>query len=73
MRYFIDLDSQSEKLYDHKGHELSTEDAYLMAELVALDLEVHGQWIGWSVAVRDPKGVKLFSVPVQSEELDVPG
>jgi hypothetical protein len=69
-RYFFDIANRSQSIYDHKGRELSTpEAAYQLAELIALDLEVEGEWTGWAVAVRTARGEKYFSVPVREQEL----
>jgi hypothetical protein len=66
-RYFFDLGNQSRSVYDHEGRYCETPDAaYQMAELIALDLEVDGDWAGWAVAVLSPEGRKVFSIPVRS-------
>ena len=42
-----------------------------MAEIIALDLELksEGEWLGWSVEVRNSDGKHLFSVPVRSVDV----
>jgi hypothetical protein len=70
MRYFFDLGTDCTSMYDHQGRDFATpEDAYQLAELIALDLEVNGEWNGWAVAVRNPKGQQIFLIPVRSAEL----
>ena len=69
-RYFFDLGTQCKSMYDYRGRECDTpEAAYELAELIALDLEFEGEWVGWAVAVHSPEGEKVFSVPVRDEEL----
>jgi hypothetical protein len=68
-RYFFDLDGQRGFVYDHEGRDCETPDAaYQLAEMIALDLEVEGEWAGWAVAVCSPDGKRVFSIPVRSEE-----
>jgi hypothetical protein len=69
-RYFFDLDSQSQNRYDYQGRECSTpEAAHELAELIALDLALEGEWAGWAVAVRSPEGERFFSIPVMDADL----
>jgi hypothetical protein len=68
-RYFFDVGNQSRSMYDYQGRDFETPDAaYQLAEMMALDLEVKGDWVGWAVAVRSPDGKKVFSIPVRSAE-----
>jgi hypothetical protein len=68
-RYFFDLGRPGQSLYDHQGRDFESDDAaYQLAELIALDLEVEGEWAGWQVAVRTPRGKSVFSIPVGSGE-----
>ena len=68
-RYFFDLGRQGQSVYDHQGRDFESDDAaYQLAELIALDLEVEGEWAGWVVAVRSPKGESVFSIPVGNGE-----
>jgi hypothetical protein len=68
-RYFFDLGSQGRSVYDHQGRIFESDDAaYQLAELIALDLEVDGEWAGWEVAVRSPEGKSVFSIAVGSGE-----
>ena len=71
-RYFFDLVGQKRTEYDFRGREISSlEDAFQMAEIIALDLELksEGEWCGWSVEVRNSDGRHLFSVAVQSVDV----
>ena len=69
-RYFFDLDTQRQSMYDYKGREFPTpEAAYQLAELIALDLAFDGESAGWAVAVRSPEGKRVFSIPVRDAEL----
>jgi hypothetical protein len=68
-RYFFDLGRQGHSLYDHQGRIFESDDAaYRLAELMALDMEVDGEWAGWEVAVRSPEGKSVFSIPVGNGE-----
>ena len=68
-RYFFDLGNQSRSMYDYEGRDCETHDAaYQLAEMIALDLEVKGEWSGWAVSVCSPDGKKVFSIPVGSAE-----
>jgi len=42
-----------------------------MAEIIALDLELksEGEWLGWSVEVRNSDRKHLFSVSVRSVDV----
>jgi len=43
-RYFFDLVSQKRREYDFRGREISSqEDAFQMAEIIALDLELESE------------------------------
>jgi uncharacterized protein DUF6894 len=71
-RYFFDFVGQKRCAYDYNGRDLPTpENAYDLAELIALDLgiEEDDEWTGWSVNVRNAEGREFFSVPVQSSYL----
>jgi hypothetical protein len=64
-RYFFDVGRQGQSVYDHQGRDFESDDAaYQLAELIALDLEVEGEWAGWTVAVCSPEGRSVFSIPV---------
>lgn len=68
-RYFFDLAGKQDCRHDFRGRELPTpEEAYRLAELIAVDLATgpEEQWVGWSVAVHGADGRELFSVPIQA-------
>jgi hypothetical protein len=68
-RYFFDIGSQCRSMYDYEGRDFETPDAaYQLAEMIALDLEVQGEWVGWAVAVCRPDGERVFSIPVRNAE-----
>jgi hypothetical protein len=69
MRFFIDYKREDQSLYDYQGDEfISSKDAFDFAEETAQSLKnkLDGDWIGWSVEVRDAGGRKYFSVPVDT-------
>lgn len=68
-RYFFDRVTSQRSEYDYSGKMLeSLERARQLAELIAMDLsmEPDDEWSGWSVNVRRPDGLQLFSVPVRT-------
>ena len=70
--YFFDLVGEGCAQYDYQGRIFSVpEQAFRLAELMALDLEMEGdgEWSGWSVAVRSVYGKQYFSVPVGAAEM----
>jgi hypothetical protein len=69
-RYFFDVVAQGRSVYDYVGREFATlEGAQQLAELIALDLALDGDWLGWAVAIRDPHGQNYLCVPVKESEL----
>lgn len=71
-RYFFDLVGAERSKYDYTGRELpSPENAYQLAELIAVDLAVEDQdpWYGWTVKVRNVQGREMFCVAVKPEYL----
>ena len=71
-RYFFDLVSQHRSQYDYRGREFPTpENAFQLAELIALDLgvEAEGEWCGWAIKVRNARGQQFFSIPVHDLDL----
>ena len=68
-RYFFDAVGEQRSVYDYRGrHFASADNAYRLAELIALDYAMKGEdeWLGSSILVRNAEGNKLFSVPIQS-------
>jgi two-component system, chemotaxis family, chemotaxis protein CheY len=67
MRFFFDYTTNDQSLYDYKGDEFqNSEDACDFAEAIAeiLKNNLNGDWIGWSVVVRDTEGTKYLSLPI---------
>jgi CheY-like chemotaxis protein len=67
MRFFFDYTSPDRSLLDYRGDEfLSPDDALDFAEATAQTMksDLNGDWIGWSVEVRDADGIKYFTLPV---------
>ncbi len=67
MRFFFDYTTRDQSLRDYQGDEfLSSKGAFDFAEATAQTLKssLNGEWIGWSVEVRDANGTKYFSLPV---------
>lgn len=66
MRFFFDYITKDQSIRDYHGDEfLSAEDALDFAETTAQALKssLNGEWIGWSVEVRDAEGTKYFALP----------
>ena len=69
-RYFFDFVAKDRSVYDYNGREFSTlQGALQLAELIALDLAVDGEWVGWVVAICGARGQKYHCVPVKESEL----
>jgi hypothetical protein len=69
-RYFFDLGSKHEFIYDYKGRECPTyEAAYQLAELMVIDLEQEGDWDGWVVAISTDTGKRLCALGVRNAEV----
>ena len=67
MRFFFDYTAKGQSLRDYHGDEfLSAHDALDFAEATAQALmsNLNGDWIGWSVEVRDAAGKKYVALPV---------
>lgn len=67
MRFFFDYTSQDRSLLDYRGDEfLSPDDALDFAESTTQTMksDLNGDWIGWSVEVRNADGIKYFTLPV---------
>ncbi len=71
-RFFFDYTTNGQSLYDYRGDEFrSLQSAIEFAEAIAQDLKhsLSGDWLGWSIEVRDAEGAKFFSLPVECAEL----
>lgn len=67
MRFFFDYTTKDQSLRDYQGDEfLSSAGAFDFAEATAQALRssLNGDWMGWSVEVRDAEGTKYHSLPV---------
>ena len=72
-RFFFDYTAREQSLLDYGGHEFrSSQAAIEFAQAIAQDLKhsLTSNWLGWSVEVRHPNGTRLFSLPVDSAELE---
>jgi alpha/beta superfamily hydrolase len=68
MRFFFDYVTQSQVIYDYAGAEFANaEHALDFAEATRQDLKnsANGEWIGWSVKVRDAECKTFFSLAVE--------
>jgi two-component system, chemotaxis family, chemotaxis protein CheY len=68
MRFFFDYTSPDRSLLDYRGDEfLSPDDALDFAESTTQTMksDLNGDWIGWSVEVRNAEGIKYFTLPVE--------
>ena len=69
IRFFFDYTSNDRSLYDYRGEDfLSPEAAIEFAQTTAqvLTNSLSGDWVGWSIEVRNADGKKFFSLPVRS-------
>jgi two-component system, chemotaxis family, chemotaxis protein CheY len=67
MRFFFDYTCPDRSLLDFRGDEfLSPDDAFDFAEATAhtMKSDLNGNWLGWSVEVRNAGGIKYFSLPI---------
>lgn len=72
MRFFFDYTSENQVALDYRGEEFSGPDAATeFAEAIAQDMRVNisGDWIGWSVEVRNIVGKKIVSLAIDATEL----
>jgi hypothetical protein len=68
-RFFFDYATKDHSLYDYQGEEfLSSGDALDFAEATAQALKnsINGDWIDWTVQVRNAEGKNIFSLPVDT-------
>ena len=74
MRFFFDYKAKHRSIYDYNGSNFrNSEDAFDFAELTAqlLKNSLNGDWIGYSVEVRDAVGKKYFSIPVGPSDTSI--
>jgi hypothetical protein len=70
-RFFFDFTANEQSLYDYRGdefvsHQSAIEFAHATAQLLKHSLS--GDWIGWSIVVRNAEGEKFFSLAVGTPE-----
>jgi hypothetical protein len=66
-RFFFDYTTKDQSLYDYRGDEfVNTQSAIEFAQATAqiLTHSLSGDWVGWSIEVRNAEGKKYFSLPV---------
>lgn len=66
-RFFFDYRTKDRSLYDYCGDEfVSSQSAMEFAQATAqvLTHSLSGDWVGWSIEVRNAEGKKFFSLPV---------
>jgi hypothetical protein len=66
-RFFFDYTTRDRSLYDYRGDEFpSSQSAIEFAHETAQVLKhsLSGNWVGWSVEVRNADGKKFYSLPV---------
>jgi hypothetical protein len=69
MRFFFDYTSNDRSLYDYRGEDFRTPEAAIdFAQTTAqvLTNSLSGDWVGWSIEVRNADGKKFLSLPVRN-------
>jgi hypothetical protein len=67
-RFFFDYTMKDKSLRDYRGEEFQNAEAaidFAEATVQVLNHSLAGDWIGWSLEVRNAEGMKLLSVPVE--------
>ena len=67
IRFFFDYTSKDKSLYDYRGDDFQTPQAAIeFAQTTAqvLTNSLSGDWVGWSIEVRNAEGKKFFSLPI---------
>jgi CheY-like chemotaxis protein len=75
MRFFFDYKARHHSIYDYNGDDFrSAQDAFDFAEATAqlLKTSLNGDWINYSVEVRDAEGKKYFSLPAEPGHPSMP-
>jgi hypothetical protein len=75
MRFFFDYTMKGKSLRDYRGEEFqSSKGAIDFAEAAVqiLNHSLAGDWIGWSLEVRNAEGRKFLSVPVRATGMSCP-
>jgi hypothetical protein len=69
IRFFFDYTSKNKSLYDYRGDDFLTPQAaieFAQATAQVLTNSLSGDWVGWSIEVRNAEGKKFFSLPVNN-------
>ena len=69
MRFFFDYTKKDDSLLDFRGDEFrSPQNAIEFAHATVQHLKnsLTGDWLGWSVEVRNAEGAKFCSIPVDA-------
>ena len=69
MRFFIDYTNKDELLLDYQGDEFRSPQfaiEFAHATVQHLKNSLTGDWLGWSVEVRNVEGAKFCSIPVDA-------
>jgi uncharacterized protein DUF6894 len=69
MRFFFDYRTNNRSLFDYRGDEFqSPQGAIEYAEAIVQHLKnsLSGDWVGWSVEVRNAEGTKFHSLLVDA-------
>jgi hypothetical protein len=73
VRFFFDYTTRDQSLLDYQGQEFrGPQGAIEFAETIAENLKhsLSGNWIGWSVKIRNAEGEKFSEIPVGMLQLD---
>jgi hypothetical protein len=71
-RFFFDYTAKDQTMYDFRGDEFSSPESAIGFAQEAASLLQHdstGAWRGWSIEVRDAKGKRIISLPVERAPL----
>jgi hypothetical protein len=75
MRFFFDYTLKDRSLRDYRGEEFQSSKAaidFAEATVQVLSHSLAGDWVGWSLEVRNADGEKLLSVPVRAAWMSCP-
>jgi hypothetical protein len=73
-RFFFDYRTNDKSLYDYRGDEFASSQSaieFAQATVQVLKHSLAGDWMGWSVEVRNAEGAKLLSLPVGAAAADL--
>jgi hypothetical protein len=74
-RFFFDYTMQGKSVRDYRGEEFPSSEAaidFAEATVQVLNHSLAGDWIGWSLEVRNAEGIKFLSVPVRAAGMSCP-